>query len=62
MARKEAVARAVKKWRGDKRSLTIFFDRDKDADLVEWIEATETPKSVLVKKALRKYKEDKRRG
>lgn len=61
MATKKAVARAVKKWRGDKRSLTIFFDRDKDADIVEWIENTPLPKSVIVKKALRQYKEDRRK-
>ena len=29
MATKQAVAKAVKKWRGDKRSLTVFFDKEK---------------------------------
>lgn len=61
MATKQAVARAVKKWRGDKRSLTIFFDRRKDADLVEWIENYPLSKSALVKKALRRFKEDSRK-
>ena len=61
MATKQAVARAVKKWREDKRSLTVFFDVKKDADIVEWIENYPLPKSVIVKKALRKYKEDSRR-
>ena len=56
MAKNEAVARAVKKWRGNKRSLTIFFDQDKDADLIEWIECTPQPKSELVKTALRRYR------
>lgn len=61
MASKQAVARAVKKWRGDKRSLTVFFDRKEDADIVEWIENTPFPKSAIVKKALRQYKEGSRR-
>lgn len=61
MATKKAVARAVKKWRGDKRSLTIFFDRNEDADLIEWIDCTPFPKSEIVKRALRKYKEDRRK-
>ena len=61
MASKQAVARAVKKWREDKRSLTIFFDRKQDADIVEWIENTPFPKSELVKRALRRYKEESRK-
>ncbi len=61
MARRQAVARAVKKWRADKRSLTVFFDRDEDADIVEWIENSPIPKSVVIKRALRFYKEASRR-
>lgn len=61
MATKQAVAKAVKKWRGDKRSLTVFFDKEKDADLIEWIDCSPFPKSDLVKRVLRMYKEERRK-
>ena len=61
MASKPAVARAVKKWRTGKKSVTVFFDPKTDGDIVEWLECYPLAKSVVIKKALRRYKEDCRK-